>query len=58
MGAVHAALSLLVFSLILQVSATLPALVGGALFAAHPVRSNLEFRRLFFDSFLAGPGLS
>ena len=56
--AVHAALSLLVFSLILQVSATLPGLVGGALFAGHPVRSNLEFRRLFFDSFLAGPGLS
>ena len=56
--AVHTALSLLVFSLILQVSDTPPALVGGALFAAHPVRSNLEFHRLFFDSFVAGPGLS
>ncbi len=56
--AVHTALSLLVFSLILQVSATLPALVGGALVAAHTVRSNLEFHGLFFDSFLAGLGLS
>lgn len=37
--AVHAAVSLLVFLLILEVSATLPALVGGALFAAHPVHS-------------------
>ena len=37
--AVHAAVSLLVFFLILPVSATLPALVGGALFAAHPVHS-------------------
>ena len=37
--AVHAAVSLLVFFLILEVSTTLPALVGGVLFAAHPVHS-------------------
>ena len=37
--AVHAAVSLLVFLLILEVTATLPALVGGVLFAAHPVHS-------------------
>ena len=37
--AVHIAVSLLVFLLILEVSATLPALVGAALFAAHPVHS-------------------
>ena len=37
--AVHTAVSLLVFLLILEVSATLPALVGAALFAAHPVHS-------------------
>ena len=37
--AVHAAVSLLVFLLVLRVSSTLPALVGGALFAAHPVHS-------------------
>ncbi len=37
--AVHTAVSLMVFLLILQVSTTLPALVGGALFAAHPVHS-------------------
>ena len=36
---VHVAVSLLVFLLILEVSATLPALVGAALFAAHPVHS-------------------
>ncbi len=36
---VHTAVSLMVFFLILEVSATLPALVGGALFAAHPVHS-------------------
>ena len=36
---VHAAVSLLVFLLLLPVSAALPALVGGALFAAHPVHS-------------------
>jgi hypothetical protein len=33
------ALSLLVFLLILEVSATLPALIGAALFATHPVHS-------------------
>ena len=37
--AVHTAVSLVVFLLILPLSATLPALVGGALFAAHPVHS-------------------
>jgi hypothetical protein len=37
--AVHTAVSLLVFLLILPVSATIPALVGGALFAVHPVHS-------------------
>ena len=37
--AVHAAVSLLVFFLILEVSTTLPALVGAVLFAAHPVHS-------------------
>ncbi len=37
--AVHAAVSLLVFFLILEMSTTLPALVGGVLFAAHPVHS-------------------
>ncbi len=37
--AVHALASLMVFFLILEMSATLPALVGGALFAAHPVHS-------------------
>ena len=37
--AVHGAVSLMVFFLILEMSATLPALVGGALFAAHPVHS-------------------
>ena len=37
--AVHAVVSVLVFLLILPWSATLPALVGGALFAAHPVHS-------------------
>ncbi len=37
--AVHSAVSLLVFLLILPVSATLPALVGGVLFAVHPVHS-------------------
>ena len=36
---VHVAVSLMVFLLILEVSATLPALVGGLLFAAHPVHS-------------------
>ena len=36
---VHVAVSLLVFLLILEVSTTLPALVGAALFAAHPVHS-------------------
>ena len=36
---VHIAVSLLVFFLILDVSATLPALVGAVLFAAHPVHS-------------------
>ena len=36
---VHVAVSLLVFLLILEVSATLPALVGAAIFAAHPVHS-------------------
>ena len=35
----HAAASLMVFFLILAVSTTLPALVGAALFAAHPVHS-------------------
>jgi len=35
----HAAVSLLVFFLILQVSTLLPALVGGVLFAVHPVHS-------------------
>ena len=37
--AVHSAVSLLVFLLLLPVSATLPALVGGVLFAVHPVHS-------------------
>ena len=37
--AVHTAVSLMVFLLILEVSATLPALVGAALFAAHPVHT-------------------
>ena len=36
---VHVAVSLMVFLLILEMSATLPALVGGLLFAAHPVHS-------------------
>ena len=36
---VHGAVSLMVFLMILQVSAPLPALVGGALFAVHPVHS-------------------
>jgi hypothetical protein len=36
---VHTAVSLLVFVLILEMSATLPALTGAALFAAHPVHS-------------------
>ena len=36
---VHVAVSVMVFLLILEVSATLPALVGGLLFAAHPVHS-------------------
>ena len=36
---VHVAVSLLVFLLIFEVSATLPALVGGLLFATHPVHS-------------------
>ena len=37
--AVHLAVSLMVFLLILQASSTLPALVGGLLFAVHPVHS-------------------
>ena len=36
---VHVAVSVMVFLLILEMSATLPALVGGLLFAAHPVHS-------------------
>jgi hypothetical protein len=36
---VHAAVSLMVFFLVLAVSAPIPALVGGALFAAHPVHT-------------------
>jgi hypothetical protein len=37
--AVHVAVSLLLFLLILEVSSPLPALVGAALFATHPVHS-------------------
>jgi hypothetical protein len=37
--AVHAAVSLMVFFLVLEMSAPIPALVGGALFSAHPVHS-------------------
>ncbi len=37
--AVHLAVSLMVFLLILQASATLPALGGGLLVAVHPVHS-------------------
>ena len=37
--AIHTAVSLLVFLLILPVAGTIPALVGGALFAVHPVHS-------------------
>lgn len=36
---IHAAVSLMVFLLILEMSALLPALVGAALFAAHPVHT-------------------